>query len=173
MQPVFYAAEINKEFAIKMTNSPTVRRRLNNTQSMPRVVIPLHLARVGIPAHRAKNSNIAKLQTGLRSPAGPRRRRKRTHAIRRASTFSGCSFGGNFADSTKPRCGRWREGPPFRPVCRCVRGWGDGWRMYPPQPLETNVAAFVGDGKPSLLGWVFPSRPSPVSEVFAPYFPVR
>ena len=81
MQPVFYAAEINKEFVIKMTNSPTVRRRLNNTRSMPRVVIPLHLARVGIPAHRAKNSNIAKLQTGLRSPAGPRRRRKRTHAI--------------------------------------------------------------------------------------------
>ena len=73
MQPVFYAAEINKEFVIKMTNSPTVRRRLNNTRSMPRVVIPLHLARVGIPAHRAKNSNIAKLQTGLRSPAGPRR----------------------------------------------------------------------------------------------------
>ena len=81
MQPVFYAAEINKEFVIKMTNSPTVRRWLNNTRSMPRVVIPLHLARVGIPAHRAKNSNIAKLQTGLRSPAGPRRRRKRTHAI--------------------------------------------------------------------------------------------
>ena len=61
MQPVFYAAEINKEFVIKMTNSPTVRRRLNNTRSMPTVVIPLHLARVGIPAHRAKNSNIAKL----------------------------------------------------------------------------------------------------------------
>ena len=81
MQPVFYAAEINKEFVIKMTNSPTVRRRLDNTRSMLRVVIPLHLARVGIPAHRAKNSNIAKLQTGLRSPAGPRRRRKRTHAV--------------------------------------------------------------------------------------------
>ena len=81
----------------------------------------------------------------LRSPAGPRRRRKRTHAIRRASTFSGCSFGGNFADSTKPRCGRWRDGPVFRPVSRCVRGSGLRWRVYPPQPLETNVAAFVGD----------------------------
>ena len=93
MQPVFYAAEINKEFVIKMTNSPTVRRRLNNTRSMPRVVIPLHLARVGIPAHRAKNSNIAKLQTGLRSPAGLRRRGEADTRRRRASASSGCSFG--------------------------------------------------------------------------------
>ena len=116
MQPVFYAAEINKEFVIKMTNSPTVRRRLNNTRSMPRVVIPLHLARVGIPAHRAKNSNIAKLQTGLRSPAGPRRRRKRTHAMRRASASSGCSFGDDFASSTKPRCGQGRG--PLVSLCK-------------------------------------------------------
>ena len=35
--------------------------------------------------------------------------------------------------------------PVFRRVCRCVRGYGLGWRVYPPQPLETNVAAFVGD----------------------------
>ena len=35
--------------------------------------------------------------------------------------------------------------PVFRRVSRCVRGWGDGWRVYPPQPFETNVAAFVGD----------------------------
>ena len=35
------------------------------------------------------------------------------------------------------------ETPLFRPVSRCVRGWGDGWRVYPPQPFETSVAAFV------------------------------
>ena len=29
------------------------------------------------------------------------------------------------------------------------------------------------DGKLSPRGWVFPSRPCPVSEVFAPYLPVR
>jgi len=29
------------------------------------------------------------------------------------------------------------------------------------------------DGKLRLLGWVFPSRPCPVSEAFAPYLPVR
>ena len=33
--------------------------------------------------------------------------------------------------------------PLFRRVSRCVRDWGDGWRVYPPQPIETNVAAFV------------------------------
>ena len=33
--------------------------------------------------------------------------------------------------------------PVFRRVSRCVRGSGLGWRVYPPQPLETNVAAFV------------------------------
>ena len=33
----------------------------------------------------------------------------------------------------------------FRPVSRCVRGSGLGWRVYPPQSLETNVAAFVCD----------------------------
>lgn len=33
----------------------------------------------------------------------------------------------------------------FRRVSRCVRGSGLGWRVYPPHPLETNVAAFVGD----------------------------
>ena len=35
------------------------------------------------------------------------------------------------------------KAPLFRPVIRCVRGSGLGWRVYPPQPLETNVAAFV------------------------------
>ena len=32
---------------------------------------------------------------------------------RRASAFSGCSFGGDFAGSTKPHCGRGREAPCF------------------------------------------------------------
>ena len=42
---------------------------------------------------------------------------------------------------TTPRSKR----PVFCPVSRCVRGLGPGW-VYPrPQPLETNVAAFVGD----------------------------
>ena len=41
--------------------------------------------------------------------------------------------------------GRLLVSPVFRRVSRCVRGSGLGWRVYPPQPLETNVAAFVGD----------------------------
>ena len=44
---------------------------------------------------------------------GPQRRRKQTHAIRRASASSGCSFGGDFAVSAKPHCVRRREGPCF------------------------------------------------------------
>ena len=28
-------------------------------------------------------------------------------------------------------------------VSRCVRGSGLGWRVYPPSPFETSVAAFV------------------------------
>ena len=39
--------------------------------------------------------------------------------MRRASTFSGCSFGGNFAGSAKPRCACGREGPCFG-VCALV-----------------------------------------------------
>ncbi len=31
---------------------------------------------------------------------------------------------------------------PCEPLCARL---GLGWRVYPPQPLETNVAAFVGD----------------------------
>ena len=31
----------------------------------------------------------------------------------------------------------------FRRVSRCVRGSGLGWRVYPPQPIETSVAAFA------------------------------
>ena len=39
-----------------------------------------------------------------------------------------------------------REGRPlFHRVSRCVHDSGMGWRVYPPQPLETNVAAFVGE----------------------------
>ena len=35
--------------------------------------------------------------------------------------------------------------PLFHRVSRCVHDSGMGWRVYPPQPLETNVAAFVGE----------------------------
>ena len=35
--------------------------------------------------------------------------------------------------------------PVFRRVSRCVRVWGLGWRVYPPKPFQTSVAAFVGD----------------------------
>ena len=33
--------------------------------------------------------------------------------------------------------------PLFRRVSRCVRSSGLGWRVYPPSPFETSVAAFV------------------------------
>ena len=37
------------------------------------------------------------------------------------------------------------KAPVFRRVSRCVRGYGMGWRVYPPKPFQTSVAAFVGD----------------------------
>ena len=48
-----------------------------------------------------------------------------------------------------------REGPVFRPVSRCVRGRGMGWRVYPPKPFQVGVAAFVGDV------WKGPVNPAP------------
>ena len=60
----------------------------------------------------------------FRSPAGPRRRRKRTHAMRRASASFGCSFSGDFAGNTRTCCGRGRGGLCFgvwAAVCDCSK----------------------------------------------------
>ena len=104
------ARQGNGELAALTSGHRAFRRHVEHAESGDP---PPCLAHAESTERRAKKSSTAKLQTRQRSPAGLRRRRKRTHAIRRASAFSGCSFGGNLAGGTWPRCGRGREGPCF------------------------------------------------------------
>ena len=53
------------------------------------------------------------IEKSVAQPSGAATPEEADARHRRASAFSGCSFGGDFAGSTKPHCGRGREGPCF------------------------------------------------------------
>ena len=72
---------------------------------------------------------------------------------RRASAFSGCSFGGDFAGSTKPHCGRGREGPCFG-VWAVVCDPLSKAECVPAFARESKRGAFVGEvEKRKRNGW--------------------
>ena len=98
---------------------------------------------------------------GARDPAGPRRLETATRIsaslFRRLSAFFGSAPGqdpktAKFAALT-PGPGMFvnvrngprvvipppSEPPVFRRVSRCVRDWGDGWRVYPLSLVKANV----------------------------------
>ena len=53
------------------------------------------------------------IEKSVAQPSGAATPEEADARHRRASASSGCSFGGDFAGSTKPHCGRGREGPCF------------------------------------------------------------
>ena len=124
----------NGKLAALTSGHRAFRRHVEHAESGD---TPPCLAHAESTERRAKKSSTAKLQTRQRSPAGLRRRRKRTHAIRRASAFSGCSFGGDFTSSSRPCCGRGREGP-------CFAVWA---AVCDPSPKAECVPAFTRESE--------------------------
>ena len=100
------------------------------------------LAHSESPERRVYKPQLRQKRKRSRSPAGPRCRRKRTHAVGRASTFSGYSSGGNFAGSTRPCCGRGREGHCFG-VRAAVCDFSPKAECVPTFARESERGAFV------------------------------
>ena len=89
-------------------------------------------------AHHVTNSAL----TGSRSPAGPRHRRKRTHAIG-VHPFSPVVLSVAILPAAQDRAvagGGKAPVSPCDPLCAILLAKAS---VYPPQSLETNVAAFV------------------------------
>ena len=113
----------------KTTNEPfwqAAVQRFSDTRNTPRVVVippPLSHARKALSTgHKATISTEAKKIT---RPSGAATPEEADTRHRRASASSGCSFGDDFAGSSRPCCGRGRESPCFAvcdssPKAECV-----------------------------------------------------
>ena len=79
----------------------------------------------------------------ITQPIGAATPEKADTRHRRASAFSGCPFGGDFAGSAKPHCGRWRGHPLFHRVSRCVRSFSERRVCVPTFTRESEHGPFA------------------------------
>ena len=76
----------------------------------------------------------------------PERKQNYTAQQDCAPTSSGCSFGGDFAGSTRPCCGRGREGPCFA-VCALVCDFSPKAECVPTFTRESEHGPFVREAE--------------------------
>lgn len=84
------------------------------------------------------------IEKSVAQPSGAATPEEADARHRRASASSGCSFGGDFAGSTKPHCGRGREGPCFG-VWAVVCDPLSKAECVPAFARESKRGAFVGE----------------------------
>ena len=108
-------------------------RRFGSTQSTPGVVIPplASHTRKG-PEHRAYKPQFRQKRKRSRSPAGPRRRRKRTHAVNAHIRFLRLVVSSHGQPHTEQRR------PVFAPVSRCVASFGEGAHPGPRKGFQAD-----------------------------------
>ena len=93
------------------------------------------------------------IEKSVAQPSGAATPEEADARHRRASAFSGCSFGGDFAGSTKPHCGQGREGPCFG-VWAVVCDPLSKAECVPAFARESKRGAFVGEvEKRKRNGW--------------------
>ena len=102
-----------------------------------------------------RTSAISTKEKKVTQPSGAATPEEADTRRRRASASSGCSFGDDFAGSTRPRCGQGR-GPPVsacKPLCAILLAKAS---VYPLSSAKANVGRFAGDCDKSFFAVWYP-----------------